>query len=322
MGWINRPSTSPAGFLLDKSKGTWVKDGNNIHDEAEIDLADPSTATSVDRVIPYVEDRKNCLVLEPKKVLTPAQMLSLQSALKQSIQQLYQLEDFELSTEVLPTKGEPRTLLFIESAEGGAGVLRHLVDDPAALSDIAKTALGICHFDSQGNDLGKAEHAEDLCVAACYDCLMNYGNQRVHKDLNRHVIRDILLEMTASKVLPAAPAKSRASHLQNLRNHSSTELERRWLDFLEKHALRLPDKAQFRVDICKTVPDFWYEKGRTAIYIDGPHHEFHDRHMRDEEQTECMEDQGIEVIRFAEGEQWLAEIKRHPNLFEYECGKR
>lgn len=323
MGWLNRSATSPAGFLLDKGRGAWVKDGRQSQEAVESSLADPATtsASGVERVVPYVEDRKNCLVLEPQNVPDAARMISLQAALKQAIQQLYQLEDFELSTEVLPTKGEPKTLLFVESAEGGAGVLRHLVENPAAFAEIAKTALRICHFDEQGTDLEKDTPTADQCVAACYACLMNYVNQRVHKDLNRHVIKDILLDMAAAKVVAAAPAKDRASHLQELKARSATNLERSWLDFLETHGLRLPDQAQHRIDICSTVPDFWYEKGKTAIYIDGPHHEYHDRHLRDEQQTECMENDGIDVIRFAAGEQWLAEIKRHPSLFGYKEGR-
>lgn len=323
MGWVNRPQTSPAGFLLDKSKGTWLKDtkdGKEKFGNADVELSDPASATSIDRVIPYVEDRKNCLVFESRKSLTPPQMISLQSAIKQAIQQLYQLEDFEISTEVLPTKGDPQTLLFVESAEGGAGILRHLVDNPLALPKIAREALRICHFDDQGNDLGHAPHAPELCVAACYDCLMNYGNQRVHKDLNRHIIKDILLEMANGQVVLANPTKSRTEHLQNLKKLSSTKLEKDWLDLLEKHGLRLPDEAQYRLEDCHTVPDFWFKNGPVAIYIDGPHHEYPERKARDEAQTECMEDLGITVIRFAAGEQWLAEIKNHPELFGYKSG--
>lgn len=319
MGWVNRPKSSPVGFLLDKSKGAWLKDEKSVG--ADTELADPATAESIERVVPYVEDRKNCLAFEPKQGLSQPQMISLQFALKQAIQRAYQLEDFELATEVLPTKGEPKTLLFVEAAEGGAGVLRHLVDDVHALPEVARIALGICHFDEQGNDLGKAGNTGEKCVAACYDCLMNYGNQRVHKDLDRRIIRDILLEMANGQLMAAPPAKSRASHLAVLKKACDSELERKWLDFLESLNLRLPDEAQYNFAPCRAKPDFWYQKGKTAIYIDGPVHDYPDRKTRDEAQQECMEDLGIEVIRFADGEQWLVEINNHPGLFGQVSGK-
>ena len=160
MGWLNRPKTEAPGFLLDKAKGKWVRQGKVVG-EADKELEDPASATSIERVIPYVEDRKNCLVLEPRIPLTPSQMYSLQYALKQGIQQVFQLEDFELSTETMPARGEPATILFIESTEGGAGVLRRLEDDPQALQSVARQALHICHFGDDGVDQGKAPHAEE-----------------------------------------------------------------------------------------------------------------------------------------------------------------
>ncbi len=313
LGWLHRPKTEAPGFLLDRDKGTWVRQGKV--GDADTELADPATVGNIERIIPYVEDRKNCLLFEPCRELTTSQVLSLQSALKQAIQKLYQLEDFELSTETMPTRGEPKNILFIESAEGGAGVLRRLVDDPAAMPRIAAEALDICHFDPQGNDLQKAPHAAEQCMVACYDCLMNYSNQRIHKELDRHGIRDLFLELAASRILPASNAKTVAEHLDELKKQCDSDLERDWLDFLYQRNLRLPSHAQYMVSACRTKPDFYYEGERIAIYIDGPYHDYPDRRKRDEEQQECMEDRGIIVLRFAAGDQWQIEIDKHPVLF-------
>ena len=66
-------------------------------------------------------------------------------------------------------------MLFTESAEGGAGVLRRLHAEPDALARVARTALEILHFEPDGTDMGKAEGARERCEKACYDCLLSYG---------------------------------------------------------------------------------------------------------------------------------------------------
>jgi hypothetical protein len=92
----------------------------------------------------------------------------LQAALKVAIQIVFQLEDRELATEALPDDLDRRTILLYESSEGGAGVLHRLVTESDAWARVAREALRICHFDvDTGNDLGRAEGADEDCVAAC-----------------------------------------------------------------------------------------------------------------------------------------------------------
>ena len=94
-----------------------------------------------------------------------------------------------------------------------------------------------------------------------------------------------------------------------------SELERRWLEFLDQNDLNLPSHAQKFVEACKTRPDFLYDNRGVAIYIDGPIHQYPDRQERDQQQTECMEDIGYTVIRFPAENSWSAIIEKYPNLF-------
>ncbi len=75
------------------------------------------------------------------------EMASLQAALKEAIQKHFQLEPRELSCEPMPSAQDRREILFYEASEGGAGVLRQIVEDPAVLPLLARRALEICHFD-------------------------------------------------------------------------------------------------------------------------------------------------------------------------------
>jgi hypothetical protein len=79
--------------------------------------------------------------------------------------------------------------------------------------------------------------------------------------------------------------------------------------------LELPDKAQSYYEPCKTRPDFLYVRDQTAVYVDGPHHEYAHRKERDATQTACMEDRGWTVVRFAAGGEWEATVSQWPSVF-------
>jgi len=268
------------------------------------------------RVIPYVEDRKNCLLIEPAEKLTPEVAASLQSALKNAIQVKYQLEEFELAAEPLPERDDRKLLLFYEAAEGGAGVLRRLVEDPKAIQDVAREALDLCHFDPlSGEDKKHAPRAKEDCEAACYDCLMSYSNQWDHRILDRKRIKDLLMQIAQAEVRVSPAPLPRAEHLKRLMNQCQSNLERKWLQYLEDQKLNLPSHAQKFIDKCKTRPDFLYEKGYVAIYVDGPHHDYPERKERDASQKSAMENEGFTVIRFRHDEEWEEIISSHKSIF-------
>lgn len=315
LGWRRRTDKDKYGFVLDQERGYWESEKNESSNSGQDTDAD-NLSQRVIRVIPYVEDRRNSLIFEPTNIKDDAVMASLQSALKTAIQVFYQLEENELAAEPLPERSGRSQILFYESAEGGAGVLRRLLDDPKAFSKVAKEALRICHFDPEtAEDKRKAPRAQEECEAACYDCLMSYSNQMEHKLLDRKLIKDFLFDYTQATVKAAPVEKTRSEHLRELKKYCGSNLESQWLDFLEERGLRLPSKAQAYVEVCKTKPDFLYEKEQLAIYIDGPHHEHPDRHKRDTFQTDCMEDRGYIVVRFSLQNDWLKIIEKYPSIF-------
>jgi ATP-dependent helicase YprA (DUF1998 family)/very-short-patch-repair endonuclease len=310
MGWRQRANRSQYGFVLDEERGFW-----ETNDQDPDDPNDPMSARKR-RVIPYVEDRRNCLLLEPAGTWDAGPMVSLEAALKHAIQLVYQLEDNELATELLPAGDAPRVLLLYESAEGGAGVLRRLLDDPGAFAQVAKKALEICHFDpATGEDRRRSSPAAEECEAACYDCLMHYANQPVHRILDRQAIKDVLLRMSCGRADTAPGVQSRADHLTTLGRLAGSDLERRWLAYLDARGLRLPTHAQHFVESCRTTPDFFYAEYQTAVYVDGPPHDFPDRQKRDAELTEAMEDAGFTVVRFHHQDDWDVALARYPHVF-------
>lgn len=312
LGWTRRKNKGLHGFVLDIERGYWGRNEQN-----EDDPDDPLSERTR-RVIPYVEDNRNCLVFESRNGMEIEEMASLQAALKRAIETVFQLEDNELAAEPLPDRDSRHLLLFYEAAEGGAGVLRRLVDDPAILAQVAQEALRICHFDPiTGEDLRRAPRAREDCEAACYDCLLSYGNQREHAYLDRQTIRDVLGMLANAQVQISPTGESRDTHLHKLLSLCESDLERAWLYDLQALGLRLPDAAQVYVEECLTRPDFLYNSGGVyaAIYIDGSHHDYPTRHERDRQQSECMEDYGYHVIRFAYRDDWASILSRYSHIF-------
>lgn len=312
LGWARRQKREQLGFVLDVERGYWAR-----NEQSADDPDDPLSERCL-RVIPYVEDRRSTLLFEPRQALTLAEMASLQAALKRAIEAIFQLEDSELAAEPLPDAQERRLLLFYEAAEGGAGVLRRLVDDPQALREVAREALRLCHFDPDtGQDQRRHPRASEDCEAACYDCLLNYGNQREHALLDRHKVRDLLLALAQAHVDTSPSKDSRQQHFERLLALCQSDLEREWLQLLQARGLRLPDAAQLYLDECRTRPDFVYRSRGVyaAIYIDGSHHDGQARRMRDQQQETCLEDYGYQVVRFGYRDNWEALLARYANIF-------
>ena len=311
LGWSRRKNKNQYGYALDLERGYWAK-----NEQMQKEDPDDPMSPNIKVVIPYVEDRRNCLLFEPSFPLSIEQVASLQSAIKNAIQTEFQLEDSELATEPLPDLDNFKQILIYESAEGGAGVLRRFLDDSSALPRVAKRALSICHFDPEtGADLEKSITAKETCEAACYDCLMGYGNQRIHSLLDRQVIKDILLEIANATVKQSPALKSRGDHLKMLLNRCESELEKNWLRYLEEFNLNLPSHPQKLIKECQTRPDFFYENHSLAVYVDGPFHEYPDRQERDKQQERKMRATGYSVVRFSHKDDWKEVVAKYPNVF-------
>lgn len=313
LGWLKRVHRDQVGFVLDLEQGRWQTDKwfkEMIEDDDEIARGKAA------RVVPYVEDRRNCLLVEPLISLSDGQMASLQSALKSAIQVNYQLEESELAVEPLPTRFDRRLIMLYEAAEGGAGALRRLIDDLGAVAAIAREALSICHFDPvTGDDRRRAPHSKEDCEAACYDCLMSYTNQFDHSILDRHLIKDILIRLSNASVVSSPAPLSAEGHMAQLAKRCDSDLERRFLTFVRDRGYRMPTRAQVYIPNCKTRVDFLYDNHFTAVYIDGPHHRTDDAIDDDAAVTEQLENAGYSVIRFGIDEDWEEIVKEYPDIF-------
>ncbi|WP_306534472.1 DEAD/DEAH box helicase [Geobacter sp.] len=325
LGWRRRRNASIYGFNIDVSTGVWSKDDQAPPD----DEVESEEARNVLRIVPFVEDRRNVMVLFPRQELSEGEIASLQYALKRGVESVFQLEESELMAEPLPTRLNRQAILFYESAEGGAGVLTRLASDSGALQRVARAALEVCHYDIVGNswqeewqgqvlvDTAGPESAE-ACEAGCYRCLLSYYNQPDHDLLDRRNPRVLELLFRLMHSIPQRGTEGRKGDAQfdELMRLSGSSLEQRWLQTVREKGLRLPDRAQPLLEAFNTRPDFGYPEHQAVIYIDGPHHESGPQRRLDDDLTQRLSAAGLTVVRFPkEQAKWSAIFAQYPDIF-------
>ncbi len=207
LGRRNRKSKDTYGFFLDLVKGRWLsekdyKSNENADSDDEMEAGHEDVKRKA-LVTPYVEDRRNIVVLRWEQPLSETEIITAQFALERGIEATFELEDSELTTERLPDPDDRGRLLLVEAAEGGAGVLRRLQSDPDALSRSARQALKIMHVDP---DTGLDR--DDACVRGCYRCLLSYGNQLDHESIDRRSVVELLRKLVSAVTYPAELPKA------------------------------------------------------------------------------------------------------------------
>ena len=94
-----------------------------------------------------------------------------------------------------------------------------------------------------------------------------------------------------------------------------SSLETEFLDYLRAGGYRLPDRAQILFEAASSRPDFVYDDACAAVYIDGPYHDFSDRHARDLAADAAMRDLGYRVIRFGHRNDWAQIVDTYVSVF-------
>lgn len=295
------------GFPLGLTTGEWKR---------EKDLLEPGKLKEpVRRVKLFTTETADALYLQPIQglALPPAGVVTLQHALKRAIERVFQIESSELGVETLGDPESPNILIY-EAAEGSLGILSQFVEakDPAPFRQVLEEAKRLCRFDDP-----------TYKGPASYDDLLSYYNQRDHKTMDRHLIRDALDKLLGCQVVPltASGGRSRDEQYRVLLNaidpNSSTE--RVFLDTVYRLGLRLPDAAQKPFPGVYVQPDFFYEPD-IWVFCDGTPHDESSVRDRDRRQRQAILDRGEQVFAWHYREDLEARLKSRPDVFRKVSG--
>ena len=309
LGLRRRKDPTDRGYWLDTVSGEWLSEKAALAVVGDEDLPDAAQVKSKQKVIPYVEDTRNILVLRLTDQVTEEVAVTLRVALERGIEAAYQLEDAELSGELVPDDLERGRMLFTESAEGGAGVLRRLLAEPDALARAARQALEVAHFDpSGGEDRKRAPGASEDCTKACYDCLLSYGNQLEHELINRHAVRDLLLNLARGEVVLAQVSGQLEATADGLPEGDAGLFER----FLRGGGYAVPKRNRELIGSAR--PDYVFRgTSPTAVFVDLPDQA--DAADRDLGAEDSLLDLGWSVLRVGGPEGWPSMVTAHPDVF-------
>lgn len=251
-------------------------------------------AEDVDRKVWLMtDDRHDALVIQstpPEGVAADEFYVTMRHALAEGIQVALNIDESEINGFQFETGADgSQTIVLYETSEGGTGALRSLTEQ-GRFTSVISVAREQLH-----------EGEEGACERACYECLCNYYNQSAQGFLNRHAVLPTLAALAAGRMIRAAEGGDWDA-LRLAASENDGEL--RVLDAIQRAGLPPPSSAQHTLfddgtPIAK--PDFYYERERCVVFVDGSIHSLDFKEMDDEQKRKRLKalGYGITEIRTA-----------------------
>jgi len=237
---------------------------------------------------------------------------TLGKALVVGAQERLEIEQDEIAYFQHPDGAGGWTVVFYETAPGGAGYLEQLAQNLPGWAQAAHDRL-----------------FKHDCEHACYRCLKTARNQFDHALLNKELVRSVLFQLGVVHSI-ATPRSGRTGdarasavewlHRLNAERQaqptSDTAIEQALLEAIRRSG-RLPDPVpQFEISDeggkRLTVPDFAYPDQRIAIYCDGfAYHGNRDALESDARKRNLLQAMGWTVLTF-----WGRQILRDADVCE------
>jgi hypothetical protein len=256
----------------------------------------------------WTSNLADALHIEPIQPLglKPDGVVTLQHALKRAIESVFQVEPNEIGVVTVGDPEAPNILLY-EAAEGSLGILSQFVEDIDVFHEVVAQAIKLCRYEDPGYK-----------GPASYDDLLSYYNQRDHKIIDRHLIKDALEKLLISTIEIQSNPQFKdyedqyLTLLRGIDPNSTTE--RKFIDYLYQNGMRLPDAAQKRVDGVFCQPDFYYEP-RVWVFCDGTPHDEPRVAESDNEIRQAIIAKGDEVWVYYYKDNLAEKVAARPDIF-------
>ena len=297
------------GFTLCTACSKWITSKNGIKDHLDENSyrkcwRGATEEEVIENIVLYTDSTHDVLTIDckPPEDLKTKDYKSFYTTLSEAIMGGLQIsmnvDEDELNSFLIPDpKNSDKSIIVIyEVDEGGAGILKSL-EETATFHEVIHRAREILHeFEAKG------------CDKACYECLCNYYNQRVHDKLDRKLVLPLLKTLNGAEVVSGfVDTASGKSRFDKLMEACESEFEKAVLQKIKDLGLPLPTASQKVIsegDVPIARPDFEYARDGASllVFVDGPDHDKesikHDDEMK-RSQLDLMGYQAF-VIRYDE----------------------
>lgn len=297
------------GYTINLNTGYWQSKSQK---ESRIESGD---VDSIKDVKLFTSDTANALYIQPIKSLGldggKNGVITLMFAIKRAIENYFQVESNEIGTTILGDEEAPNILIY-EASEGSLGVLSQIVDNPSIYKAIMEEAYQICFHEN-------GEEVEGEVLPATYDDLLSYYNQYFHQQIDRNLVRDALRNLRESQV-EILTNKSFSSydeqyHFLQANRDPNSSTEDKFLKYLYKQGIKLPDEAQPKVEKMYVRPDFYY-KPNVCVFCDGTPHDDSQVKEDDSQKRLALKNAGYQVLSWYYMDSVEVFVAKRPDIFK------
>lgn len=296
-----------SGYALHLKNGYW---------QTKAQEEDESRQDDIKKVKLYTTTTANSLYIQPVTTLGleggHAGVITLMFALKRAIENVFQVESNEIGVAAIGQEENPNILIY-EASEGSLGVLSQFVEKPEYYRAVMQEAYDIC-FKKNGVEIPDGE-----LQPASYEDLLSYYNQFYHREIDKRLIKNALvnLQQSAVEILDNRTFKSYDDQYRQLeaKRDQYSASEKAFLQYLKKNSLRLPDSAQPNISNMFVRPDFMYHPN-VMIFCDGTPHDDPSVKLEDEKKRKALKASGYQVLSWYYKDSLDEFVSKRPDIFK------